>query len=373
MLVVNTACFIHQVRSCQITLSPTCGKNSSHTAHRDESGLVTELTHLAKEKIHPDTMTADDHQIRKLNGIAKQLDFHLLTRFDHFRFFFDFHETVCPREPCHRARTFTGGIGCFTLWTVGQMNQVEFGTSFIGLNFEGNLGLESGIFLGRKTRHFPQNRGDEAGESENRRRRKTRKDGSRGSFQHSQTEGFAGLKGNSVHENSGILELCKDPVILVTFSFRRSSGEQQHVGFQASSNHLLQLFLVIPDDSQKFHLTAQFLCRVSDNQAIGVINTSKLHGFSGSNQFVSRRNHRYFGFFPNPDMGFTNGCKGSCFTETQQISTAQYYFPGTQIGSCEGDSSSWNDRLQNTDPVSVWMGILDHHHTIRSTRKYPSG
>ena len=51
----------------------------------------------------------------------------------------------------------------------------------------------------------------------------------------------------------------------------------------------------------------------------------------------------------------------------------QHHFPGTQIGSCQGDSSSWNDRLQNTDPVSVWMGILDHHHTIRSSRKYPSG
>ena len=26
---------------------------------------------------------------------------------------------------------------------------------------------------------------------------------------------------------------------------------------------------------------------------------------------------------------------------------------GTQIGSCQGDSSSWNDRLQNTDPQNV--------------------
>ena len=96
------------------------------------------------------------------------------------------------------------------------MNQVEFGASFIGLNFKGNLGLESGIFLGRKTRHFPQDRGDEAGEGKNRRRRKTRKDGSRSSFQHSQTKRLAGFKGNSVHVKERRKSVSQARIVLQT-------------------------------------------------------------------------------------------------------------------------------------------------------------
>ena len=63
----------------------------------------------------------------------------------------------------------------------------------------GTLAL-SRVFFSEEDPPFPSKPGDEAGESKNRRRRKTRKDGSRGSFQHSQAEGFAGFKETRARE-----------------------------------------------------------------------------------------------------------------------------------------------------------------------------
>ena len=168
---------------------------------------------------------------------------------------FDFHETVCG-NPVPNPNLYRWNNSCFTLWTVGQIIRLNSVRPLSDWILREPYWV--GCFLGGKTRHFPQNRGDEAGESKNHRRRKTRKDGSRSSFQNSQAERFAGL-GNSM-QNSGILELCKDPVILV---FSRDVPRRATAcllpGLVEPPAPIVSRY---PDNSQKFHLTAQFLCCV---------------------------------------------------------------------------------------------------------------